>query len=199
MRQPWPLFPLMNHLRRTRAGSESRRCFAYRSRFLVWQTVLMDFNPDTWGTIGQWASALITGSAFFATFYVIRRDAAVRRYAQARKVAYYVKVIEPSKYEPVGTIADLEYIVRNISDEPIYGLAYFYHPGRRVVRGQEVVLPGEEVIYRRQGAEDIGREVGTPRIWFRDNSGHFWNRSIDGFLRRGGGAISNVKRIRAPR
>ncbi|MCZ9880539.1 hypothetical protein [Arthrobacter sp. B2a2-09] len=159
----------------------------------------MDFNPSIWGTVGQWASAVITGSAFFATFYVIRRDAAVRRFSQARKVAYYVKPVKVSVYEPPGTVPNAEYIIKNMSDEPIYGVTYYYNHGPkrgRVLGSEEVVIPGEEVIFTTEASEDVLRENGYPFVWFRDNSGHFWNRSIDGFLRRGGGAISNLKWVK---
>ncbi|BCW66746.1 hypothetical protein NicSoilB4_15090 [Arthrobacter sp. NicSoilB4] len=47
----------------------------------------MDFNPDTWGTFGQWASAGLTGLAFLTTAFVVARDTKVRKQSQARKVA----------------------------------------------------------------------------------------------------------------
>jgi hypothetical protein len=47
-------------------------------------------DPKVWGTVAQWVGSLGTTSAFFATFYVILKDAKVRRQAQASHVAYYL-------------------------------------------------------------------------------------------------------------
>ncbi|MDP9906070.1 hypothetical protein [Arthrobacter bambusae] len=57
----------------------------------------MDLSPSVWGTVDQWASAVFAGSAFFATFYVIRRDAKLRRMSQARRVVYYFSYFIPGE------------------------------------------------------------------------------------------------------
>jgi hypothetical protein len=54
----------------------------------------MDFNPDTWGTVADWVGGTGTTLAFLATAYVVWRDAKVRREAQARKVAYYLREVD---------------------------------------------------------------------------------------------------------
>jgi hypothetical protein len=69
--------------------------------------------PDhaTWGTVGQWVGGIGTTLAFTATFYVIRRDAKVRRYAQARKIIFYNDMV-PSGKRPTDAGHQRDYIVR---------------------------------------------------------------------------------------
>lgn len=80
------------------------------------------FDPKVWGTVGQWASAIGTTSAFSATFYVIRRDARSRREAQARKVSMEV-LFRPHDGQLIvneGTRGALTLTVHNLSDEAIF-------------------------------------------------------------------------------
>lgn len=132
----------------------------------------MNFDPDTWGTVGQWASALFAGSAFFATFYVIRRDAALRRTSQAPRVVYYFSYFIPG--EPME---DRWFHIRNNSDESIYDVFFYDHGGRQISQGARQVLhPGEETKYR---------SLDVPPISFRDGARVRWLRTIEGDLRTG--------------
>lgn len=145
----------------------------------------MNFNPSIWGTVGQWASAVITGSAFFATFYVIRRDAKVRRYAQARQVAYYTKENKRSIYEyDQEEEVSHDFMVINLSPEPIYDIMQLSDSKGSVglLEFRPVLLPGHEHVF--QGADYT--RVGPPILSFRDNSGTVWARSIAGKLHRTG-------------
>lgn len=145
----------------------------------------MDINPSTWGTVGQWASAVITGSAFFATFYVIRRDAKVRLFAQARQVAYYIKENKRSIYEfDQDEEVSHDYTVINLSPEPIYDVTQVSDSNGSVglLEFRAVLLPGHEHVF--EGA-DYSR-VAPPILSFRDNSGAVWARSISGKLHKTG-------------
>ncbi|MDQ0672960.1 hypothetical protein QFZ36_000521 [Pseudarthrobacter siccitolerans] len=129
---------------------------------------MMDFNPDTWGTVGQWASAVITGSAFFATFYVIRRDARVRLLAQARKVAYYRS--QRGRF--------WNHTVHNLSDEPIFDVQLHVvvkGRSRELIAEKEILIPQEKLSPTEWFADSIDAE-------FRDNSGHWWRRTVNGKL-----------------
>lgn len=132
----------------------------------------MIFEPAEWGTFGQWASALGTTAAFSATFYVIRRDSKVRRYSQARKVAYYRVDLGKDR----GGI--WSHTVENLSDEPIYDVELHL-----VVRGRsrkslvkaEILTPKDKLPPLLDHADAIDAQ-------FRDNSGRLWRRTVDGKL-----------------
>lgn len=148
-----------------------------------WQ--LADFPPGEWGTYGQWASALITGAAFSATFYVIRRDAKYRRHEQANKVIYFERI----GISPHNDKIEYVYTVKNMSDHPIYDVSFYYHKATK--SGPPLKAParwvnaGEEAYYQRVGvAED---EQNHPRVAFTDHSGQKWNRTYYGTLKSGGG------------
>lgn len=143
---------------------------------------MAEFPPGEWGTYGQWASALVTGSAFFATFYVIRRDAKVRRYAQARKVVFYSEELRPAR--------GYQYTVRNLSDEPIYGVVLYKEHPNTIFSLDKVLLPGKDT------PPFVTKGDNSPplRLAFRDNGGWNWNRDTLGFLREGGGPVNKAKR-----
>jgi hypothetical protein len=157
------------------------------------------FDAQVWGTVGQWVGAIGTTSAFIATFYVIRRDANIRRKSQARKVALYA---QSGSIDGNTTIT-----VSNLSDEPIYDIWLPYADVidaeivdeviDRVIpepekiaeppvaalesRPSDVLLPGastSEIIPRR--SDEI---EGLVVVTFRDNSGSRWQKSLDGRLR----------------
>ncbi|WLQ05677.1 hypothetical protein [Arthrobacter oryzae] len=144
----------------------------------------MDFNPDTWGTVADWVGGLGTTAAFVATAFVFFRDAKVRRIAQARKIVY---IAEATEFYSIASTAFRdtgdglptpihEYILKNLSDEPIYGVRFIASGGPRKGRrltAREVVLPGDAFTY-----ED---ELDYPPVVaFRDNSDVSWVRNIKG-------------------
>ncbi|MDR6413474.1 hypothetical protein [Pseudarthrobacter sulfonivorans] len=132
----------------------------------------MEFESSLWGTVGQWASAVFAGLAFFATFYVIRRDSKLRRTSQARRIVYYFSYFIPG--EPME---DRWFHIRNNSDESVYDVHFYYHIGRYIEQGARQVLhPGEETKYR---------SLEVPRISFRDGAGVSWLRNIEGDLKTG--------------
>jgi hypothetical protein len=132
----------------------------------------MDFNPSTWGTVADWVGGVGTTLAFFATFYVIRRDAKLRRTSQARRIVYYFSYFIPG--EPME---DRWFHIRNNSDESIYDVFFYDHGGRQISQGARQVLhPGEETKYR---------SLEVPRISFRDGARVRWLRTIEGDLRTG--------------
>ncbi|WP_209743556.1 hypothetical protein [Arthrobacter sp. PvP023] len=132
----------------------------------------MEFDPSSWGTVGQWASAVFAGSAFFATFYVIRRDSKLRRTSQARRIVYYFSYFIPG--EPME---DRWFHIRNNSDESVYDVFFYHHGGRQIEAGARQVLhPGEETTYR---------SLEVPRISFRDGARVPWLRNIEGDLTTG--------------
>ncbi|WP_458112268.1 hypothetical protein M1D88_18790 [Arthrobacter sp. R1-13] len=131
----------------------------------------MELDPSTWGTAGQWASAVFAGSAF-ATFYVIRRDAKLRRTSHARRIAYYSRYFLPDEL-----MDDRWFHIRNNSDESVYDVFFYDHGGRQIEQGARQVLhPGEETKYR---------SMEAPRISFRDGAQVRWLRNIDGDLKSG--------------
>jgi hypothetical protein len=140
------------------------------------------FDPATWGTVGQWVGSIGTTLAFTATFYVIRRDAKVRRYAQARKVAFYqgwtTVEVDAVTHEEVPRF---DRTVQNLSDEPIYDVRIWKigdTTRSNTLEKREVLLPnGPSLIYR------CDSETGE-RIFldFRDNSGKRWTRTLRGNL-----------------
>jgi hypothetical protein len=139
-------------------------------------------NPIVWGTYGQWVSAIGTTLAFSATFFVIRRDAKVRRYAQARKVALYVERTDREPHEVEGKHKAWYTVhLKNLSDEPIYDAMFFMRQnGRRGdnLGGESVIMPGAERLYR----SGYSISEGSLDAWFRDNSGKWWDRDLRGAL-----------------
>ena len=144
-------------------------------------------DPLVWGTWAQWASAAGSTAAFGATFYVIRRDAKVRRHAQARKVAFYVARVHRPGADIAGgeTPRAYHYTVENFSDEPIY-MAHMYvtkygkrnHPIAMI----DMLLPGQKDHYESTTAALT--TALTVDITFRDNSGRWWDRRYTGQLRQ---------------
>lgn len=156
----------------------------------------MDFNPDTWGTVADWVGGLGTTAAFIAAVVVIAKDAKVRKIAQASKVIYYQEPVKGSNYDaPIPN--HYLYIVKNLSDEPIYSPAYYdpRAPGVSFGPRREVLLPGKDMDL---GNTDYKRFDG-PRVVFTDNAGRIWNRDISGHLREGGGPVDLGKKRRPPK
>ena len=139
---------------------------------------MAEFPPGEWGTYGQWASALITGAAFSATFYVIRRDAKVRRFAQARKVGFYYQAMRPEDRE-TDYSHPYRLFLRNLSDEPLYDVNFRIYKDDTYLAQYElrpVLLPGDELTTTYDGQPKL-KEVAAN---FRDNSGVEWMRTLDG-------------------
>jgi hypothetical protein len=142
-----------------------------------------EFHPSVWGTIGQWVSAIGTTSAFFATFYVIRRDAKERRRSQAQKTSLYVIARERAPEEIQGkhkTWYDLT--VKNLSEEPIYDVYFMMTEGKHLIDSighKEIILPGE-TFEKRNHYSNVAS--GGVDVIFRDNSGHNWRRNVKGVL-----------------
>jgi hypothetical protein len=144
----------------------------------------MDFNPDTWGTVADWVGGLGTTAAFLITAFVVYRDAKFRRLSQARKVVYvaeeteYMSVVTASFHDyETGPPPNLyKYILKNLSDEPIYGIRFISsggpNKGHRLA-AKDVVLPGEEFTHEDELAY-------PPIVAFRDNSDVGWVRNIKG-------------------
>ena len=152
-------------------------------------TLAFHYDPTTWGTIGQWAAAAGTTLVFLTTLYVIRRDAKVRRRSQSRKVVYYET---ESKREQDQIEGNHRYwynaTVKNLSDEPIYDIRLIIvskEGRRRLIDGlssAELLLPEESFSFR-SGRPFAFRFVDA---FFRDNSGFYWRRRIDGKLEEHG-------------
>ncbi|WP_139361510.1 MULTISPECIES: hypothetical protein [unclassified Mycobacterium] len=53
------------------------------------------FDVTIWGTVGQWASSLLTGSAFATTLLVIKRESVGRRREQASLVSAHAEPSSP--------------------------------------------------------------------------------------------------------
>jgi hypothetical protein len=146
---------------------------------LVWQSGLMDFNPDTWGTVADWVGGTGTTAAFLAAVIVIAKDAKVRKIAQARKVAYIAEDKTVYDTDEVGVSRPrnaVRYVLKNLSDEPIYRIFFYAHDGARAgnaLDGTPVILPAEEYAYE----FDIDE---PPLACFRDNSNVGWIRNIKG-------------------
>lgn len=152
----------------------------------------MDFNPDTWGTVADWVGGVGTTAAFLATALVIYRDAKVRRLAQARKVVYTsedtdtysLATVAFHKDEDGPTPSIRRYVLKNLSDEPIY-TAIFYYQDRlkrpNFLSWQEIVLPGADFIHE----SDETRHI--PLVMFRDNSSVGWIRTLSGSVYPAGG------------
>lgn len=147
--------------------------------------IALQYDPAVWGTVGQWASAIGTTLAFLATFYVIRRDARIRKRQQAAKVAFF-QVDRPREPEEVDGKWDRWYVgtVSNLSDEPIYDVyLMMVKRGRRrqwvdSLLSREILLPGEAA-ERSSEYSNSFREVDAV---FRDNAGYHWQRTISGRL-----------------
>jgi hypothetical protein len=139
---------------------------------------MAEFPPGEWGTFGQWASALITGAAFTATFYVIRRDAKVRRFAQARKSAFFIKEVPLPPIRRDGPLPH-NLFFKNLSDEPLYEVTFY-----RLEHRRRVSILGECPALLPEGTCKSAH-TGTPtvrdtHVEFRDNSGITWVRRLDG-------------------
>jgi hypothetical protein len=163
----------------------------------------MSFDPSIWGTVADWVGGIGTSLAFVATFVVILRDARVRRYTQSRKVVYVVETTKPiplpgSGHEDIALDEQTRFVVKNLSDEPVYDVLHYLHSSRNHRREllalKTVLLPGEETAYE----SDKYSVSEGPRVTFRDNSGWFWNRSIDGHLRPGTGIWMYRRKLQRP-
>lgn len=140
----------------------------------------MELNPDIWGTYADWVGGVGTTLAFFAAVFVIAKDAKVRKIAQARKVAYVAEVRTVYRETDAWGVTHPEevtyYILKNLSDEPIYRCFFYAHNGRkagRAIDSKDVVLPGDEFVY--------GLGIDEPPLaCFRDNSDVGWVRNIKG-------------------
>jgi hypothetical protein len=142
----------------------------------------MNFDPATWGTVADWVGGLGTSAAFVAAVVVIAKDAKVRKIAQARKVVYVAEIktvyrtVDKDGYTRPEEIT--RYVLKNLSDEPIYRAFFMAHDGLK--KGQPLdakhtILPGEEFA--------IGDEFDVdhaPLVVFRDNSDVGWIRNIRG-------------------
>lgn len=129
----------------------------------------MDVNPDTWGTVADWVGELGTTAAFLAAVVVIAKDAKVRKSAQARKVAYVTeKLTVYGDLQGMTHVRQVpKYVIKNLSDEPIYDVSFHAHAGISAVQGpaigeQDVVLPGEDFATNSELSE-------PPLAYFRDN------------------------------
>lgn len=140
----------------------------------------MDFNPDTWGTVGQWASAGLTALAFLTTAYVVRRDTKERRLSQARQVAYFINEDKIPHYELGRKNQIYEYTVSNLSPEPIYDVSNVFDTvaGIGLNDYRAVLLPGGTHTFK----VSVLHELPPPVLSFRDNAGKIWARSVSGKL-----------------
>jgi hypothetical protein len=134
-------------------------------------------DPATWGTVGQWVGGIGTILAFTATFYVIRRDAEVRRYTQARKIIFYYDWV-PSEKKPTegGQGHQRDHIVRNLSDEPIYSVMFFDVTTGEILKWSPILLPDEPAITYREELDE-GHIIC---LRFNDNSGKEWDHGGNG-------------------
>jgi hypothetical protein len=139
----------------------------------------MDFNPTTWGSIGQWVSAALTTLAFLTTAYVVQRDTKERRLSQARQVAYFLKEEKRAVYER-GRNQILEYTVRNLSPEPIYEVSTVFDSidGIALSDYRAILLPGDTHALEVSSLH----KLPPPVLSFRDNAGKVWKRSVSGNL-----------------
>jgi hypothetical protein len=145
------------------------------------------YDPALYGTWAQWAAATGATAAFGATFYVIRRDANLRRKAQARQVSFYITpTFGPGQSAAAGhNPASYDYTVHNQSNEPIYrAVIYVESPGYTLydaaVGSIDWLLPGDkDHVSQRALPHEVG---GVAFAIFRDNSGEWWKRDSDGRL-----------------
>lgn len=151
---------------------------------MVWQTDLMDLNPDTWGTVADWVGGLGTTLAFLATAVVIYRDSKVRREAQARKIAYYYREVDRAPEDVRGKYTKWwMHEVHNLSDEPIYRVQHHeIHGDIRLpvhLRFRDVLLPGQSFTIQEERFPSKSRR----EVQFLDNSGRAWIRTLRGDLK----------------
>lgn len=142
----------------------------------------MDFNPDTWGTVADWVGGLGTTAAFLITGFVVYRDAKLRRSAQARQVAYYVRRPKDYLFDRLsGRDVQEDYFVSNMSPEPIYDVIWYYKSDENslgLLDHKGVLLPSQEHPF-----PEIEHSLDEPPlICFRDNSGNLWIRSVAGYF-----------------
>lgn len=141
----------------------------------------MNFDPSTWGTVADWVGGVGTTAAFIAAVVVIAKDAKVRKIAQARKVVYVAESIQLVPISIAGGAShsggtSTRYILKNLSDEPIYRIFFYAHNGARTGNALDstpVILPGEDYAYEFDVDE-------PPLACFRDNSDVGWIRNIKG-------------------
>ncbi|MCP9000355.1 hypothetical protein NFC73_11540 [Pseudarthrobacter sp. RMG13] len=140
----------------------------------------MDFNPDTWGTVADWVGGTGTTAAFVAAVVVIAKDAMVRKIAQARKVVYVAEIKTVYRTTDAYGVTRPEeithYVLKNLSDEPIYRVFFYAHTGAMAAEPLDstpVILPGEAYAYELEIDE-------PPLACFRDNSDVGWIRNIKG-------------------
>lgn len=140
----------------------------------------MDFNPDIWGTFADWVGGVGTSAAFIAAVVVIAKDAKVRRIAQARKVVYVAEIKTVYRTTDANGVTHPEkmthYILKNLSDEPIYWVFFYAHAGAKAGESLDatpIILPGKEYAYEFEIDE-------PPLACFRDNSDVGWIRNIRG-------------------
>lgn len=138
----------------------------------------MDFNPDTWGTVADWVGGLGTTAAFVATAIVVYRDAKVRKIAQAMQIAYVVH--RPDNFAEVmlqGKETPVDYLLSNMSQEPIYDVVQFDPYGKREpISYTDVLLPHKQI----ELAKNQEDRIDPPLVSFRDNAGNRWIRSASG-------------------
>jgi hypothetical protein len=144
-------------------------------------SILATAAVDRLGTIPQWLSAIGTTLAFTATFYVIQRDARIRRRSQARRVSFYDEVLERGRNKDGSKFTKSKVCVENLSDETIYDVALhvirYNDPGQR--QGYERVL-----IPKSQVSLELWARAPNYDLVFRDASGIRWHRTYDGQLRQ---------------
>jgi hypothetical protein len=120
------------------------------------------YDPALWGTVAQWASGVGSTAAFWATFYIIRRDAKIRRRTQVRKVLFYHRVDSEGRHEVV---------LENSSDEAIHHIVAYGN----CIEDTSVsfLAPANEVAIIVQDWPKFRRE-GTAHCTFIDNSDIRW-------------------------
>ncbi|MFD5277602.1 hypothetical protein ACFWIX_08585 [Pseudarthrobacter sp. NPDC058362] len=113
---------------------------------------------------------------------MIAKDAKVRKLAQARQVAYVSENRIVYRNADVNGVTHPEevrdYILKNLSDEPIYKIYFYYHDRAtrlRYLSRCNVFFPGADFIYQ-------GDDEHLPLVAFRDNSGNGWVRSLAGSI-----------------
>jgi hypothetical protein len=150
--------------------------------------VLSVYDATLYGSVGQWVGAVGTTAAFGATFYVILRDANLRRKSQARKVAFYIeRTYRNGESAAQGhNPTSYDYTVHNQSDEPIYSATiYVERPGFTLYDAAlgsiDWLLPDKK---DHVSLKVLPHEVrGVAFTIFRDNSGDWWRRDTEGRLK----------------
>jgi hypothetical protein len=149
---------------------------------------------DPWGTIPAWVSAIGSTLAFFSAVYVIRRDARIRRFAQARKINLYAtKVTKHPSTDTQRKHYSAEYVVENRSDETVYDVTLWCMSrsglSRDVLTGSRMLLPDDKI-----SREWLHRD-NQIELDFRDNLGQTWARSYNGQLRELNWRVRLMRRI----